>query len=101
MSLPSVKHIPQRTCVACRKVKDKRELIRLVRVSDKIVEVDTKGKKPGRGVYLCRAQECWELGLKGGRLEHNLQTSLSKENREQLARFGAELSGGGGEALKE
>ena len=103
MSLPSVKRIPQRTCVACRKVKDKKELIRLVRVSDKIVEVDTKGKKPGRGAYLCRAQECWELGLKGGRLEHNLQTSLSKENREQLSRFGAELSGdsGGAVSLKE
>ena len=43
------RHTPQRTCVACRKVKDKWELIRLVRVSDGSVAVDTDGKKAGRG----------------------------------------------------
>ena len=84
-------HIPQRTCVACRKVKAKRELIRIVRTSDGNVEVDTSGKKAGRGAYLCRAQECWEVGLKGGRLEHTLRTSLSQDNREQLARYGKDL----------
>ena len=103
MRLPSVKHIPQRTCVACHKVKDKQELIRLVRVSDNTVEVDTRGKKAGRGAYLCRAQECWELGFKGGRLEHTLRTNLTGENREQLIRFGDEFLAGGGEvvSLKE
>jgi predicted RNA-binding protein YlxR (DUF448 family) len=62
-----------------------------VRISDNIVEVDAKGKKPGRGAYLCRAMECWELGLKSGRLEHTLRTTLSQDNREQLIKFGSEL----------
>ena len=84
-------HIPQRTCVACRKVKAKRELIRIVRISDGNVEVDTTGKKAGRGAYLCRAQECWEAGVKTGRLERTLRTSLSQDNREQLARYGENL----------
>ena len=97
MSLPSVKHIPQRTCVACRKVKAKQELIRLVRTSDNSVEVDTSGKKAGRGAYLCRAQECWELGFKGGRLEHTLRTKLTQDNRESLIRFGNEFLADGGE----
>ena len=87
----SVKHIPQRTCVACRKVRAKRELIRLVRISDGSVEVDTSGKKAGRGAYLCRAQECWEIGLKSGRLEHTLRTTLTQDNREQLIRYAKEL----------
>ena len=91
MNSPSLKHVPQRTCVACRKVKDKKELIRLVRVSGSGVEVDIKGKKAGRGVYLCRTQECWEFGCKGGRLEHTLKTSLTQGNREQLIKFGNEL----------
>ena len=91
MRLPSVKHIPQRTCVACRKVKDKQELIRLVLVSDRSVEVDTGGKKIGRGAYLCRTRECWELGCKSGRLELILRTNLTQDNREQLIRFGNEL----------
>ncbi len=83
----SVKHIPQRTCVACREVKTKQELIRLVRISDSSVEVDTGGKKAGRGAYLCRTQECWESGINKSRLEHNLGTTLTRENREQLIRF--------------
>ena len=87
----SIKHIPQRTCVACRKLKAKRELIRLVRVADGRVEVDTGGKKAGRGAYLCRVQECWETGLKGGRLEHSLRTTLAGDNEEQLIRHGKEL----------
>jgi len=77
--------------MACRKVKAKRELIRLVRTSDGRVEVDTSGKRAGRGAYLCRAQECWEIGLKGGRLEHALRTTLTQDNREQLIRYGKDL----------
>ena len=88
------KHLPQRTCVACRVTKDKRELVRMVRVDDGVVEVDGSGKKVGRGAYLCRGQDCWQEGLKGGRLEHALRTNLSHENREQLAGYGKSLSGG-------
>ena len=85
------KHIPQRTCVACRKVSAKRELIRLVRISDGSVEVDTGGKKAGRGAYLCLTQGCWEIGLKGERLEHTLRTTLTQSNREQLVKHGEAL----------
>ena len=86
----SIRRIPQRTCVACRKVKAKRELIRLVRVADGGMEVDTSGKKAGRGAYLCRVQECWKTGLKGGRLAHSLRTTLTEDNQEQLIRHGKE-----------
>ena len=90
-----VKHIPQRTCVACRKVKAKRELIHLVRISDDSIELDIDSKKAGRGAYLCPAQECWEVGLKGGRLERSLRTTLTQDNREQLIRFGKDFYGVG------
>ncbi|MFH1639695.1 MAG: YlxR family protein [Chloroflexota bacterium] len=80
--------IPQRTCLACRQVKPKRELIRLVYSSENRVEVDTSGKKAGRGAYLCRDIRCWDTGLKGNRLEHSLKTTLSADNREELLRFG-------------
>ncbi len=77
--------------MACRKAKAKRELIRVVRTDNGNVEIDTSGKKAGRGAYLCRAQECWEVGLKGSRLEYALRTSLNQDNREQLARYGKDL----------
>ena len=86
-----IKHVPQRTCVACRKVKPKRELIRLVRVPDGSVEVDTTGKKAGRGAYLCEVPECWEVGLKGDRLGNVLRVKLTQENRERLIRNGGDL----------
>ena len=89
--MKSIKHIPRRTCLACRQLKIKPELIRLVRLSNGIVEVDTSGKKAGRGAYLCWSPRCWEIGLKGGRLEHTLRTRLSGDNREQLIRFGEDL----------
>ena len=77
-------HIPQRTCMACRKVRPKRELIRLVRIADGSVEVDIDGKRVGRGAYLCREQECWEIGLKGNQLEYALRATLTQDNRGQL-----------------
>ncbi len=85
------KHIPQRTCVACRKVKAKQELVRLVCVSDGNVAVDATARRAGRGAYLCRALECWATGLTGSRLEHTLRTTLTRENREQLIKYGKGL----------
>ncbi|MFC2032311.1 RNase P modulator RnpM [Chloroflexota bacterium] len=87
----AIKHIPQRSCVACHQAKTKRELIRLVRTSDGRVEVDTSGRRAGRGTYLCRALECWEIGLKGNRLQHALRTDLTQNNREQLFQCGKDL----------
>ena len=74
--------------MVCRQVRDKGDLIRLVRVADGRVEVDSAGRKPGRGAYLCRASECWETGLERGRLERALRAVLSRDNREQLAEQG-------------
>lgn len=79
--------------MACRKVRAKRELVRLVHVADGSVEVDTSGKKVGRGAYLCPTQECWEAGLKGSRLEYTLRTTLTQDNREQLIQYGKSLAG--------
>ena len=82
------KHIPQRTCVACGKVRAKRELIRLVHSSNGSVEVDISSKKVGRGAYLC--PECWESGLKSSRLEYALRTTITNANREQLIKAAEE-----------
>lgn len=92
-SIKPIKHIPQRTCVACHRVSAKRELIRLVRIADGSVEVDITGKKAGRGTYLCPAPDCWEAGLKGKKLEHTLRTRLTEDNRRQLIEYGQNPTG--------
>jgi predicted RNA-binding protein YlxR (DUF448 family) len=87
------KHTSQRTCVACRTVNDKRELVRLVRVKDGIAEIDDSGRKNGRGAYLCRRQKCWQEGLKGSRLEQALRTALKPENKKRLIEYGSSIQG--------
>ncbi len=84
ISIPSVKPRPQRTCVTCRQVKTKRELIRVVRIADGNVEIDVSGKIDGRGAYLCSTRKCWETALKSSRLEHSLKVILAQHQREQL-----------------
>ncbi|MEE8194187.1 MAG: YlxR family protein [Dehalococcoidales bacterium] len=88
------KHIPLRTCVACREVKTKRELVRLVRLADGSVAVDSSGRQAGRGAYLCRAPQCWQDRLKAARLGYVLRTNISRENLEQLIEYGKSLIGG-------
>ena len=87
----AARSLPQRTCVACRRTKAKKELIRLVRTPGGEIEIDTTGKKEGRGAYLCPSRECWEKGLKGNTLEHTLKGKLTENNREQLIKYGTEL----------
>ena len=67
------RHIPERTCIACRETSAKRQLIRLVRVPDGSVTIDPSGKKSGRGAYLCNRATCWQAGLKRGVLPRALK----------------------------
>jgi predicted RNA-binding protein YlxR (DUF448 family) len=84
------RHVPQRTCLGCRQVRAKRELIRIVRTPDGNIEIDTTGRKTGRGTYLCPNLACWEAGLNGNRLDHALHASLSKDSRQQLMKHAEE-----------
>lgn len=78
------KHVPERTCVACGKTSDKRGLLRIVRTPAGTLEVDERGKKPGRGAYLCLDTSCWTQGLKRKRLDQALRVTLSIQDRETL-----------------
>lgn len=86
-----VKHVPQRTCVACGSTSDKRSLVRIVRTPEGAVEVDEGGKRSGRGAYLCASADCWEADVKKKRLDHGLHTTLSAANRETLRQYAERL----------
>ena len=85
-----VKHVPQRTCVGCRTVLGKRQLVRLVRTAQGVL-VDPSGKLAGRGAYLHDRRSCWEAGLHGS-LAHALKTELTAADRERLEAFAGTLS---------
>lgn len=59
---------PRRTCVGCRAVRMKHELVRLVRSPDGVVMVDERGHAAGRGAYVCRSGGCAARLSKAGRL---------------------------------
>lgn len=86
-----VKHVPMRTCIACRESKPKRELLRVVRTPDGHVLLDATGKKAGRGAYLCAKLSCWETALKRKRLENEFEVAISAEDRAALDAFVATL----------
>lgn len=78
------RRVPQRTCVGCRTVRGKNELIRVVRRPTGEVEVDFTGKLSGRGAYLCPSVECLTAAVKAKRLDRALETPLGAEALEAL-----------------
>lgn len=85
------RHVPQRTCVGCRTTAAKRGFVRVVRLADGHVVADPTGKANGRGAYLCASPSCWEVALKRGRLAQSLRVTISEQDRQALAVFGASL----------
>ncbi len=78
--------IPQRQCRGCRVMKNKRDLIRVVRSPEGDVSLDFKGKKPGRGAYVCPVEECLKKARKSRALERALSASIPPEVYEQMER---------------
>src|SRR2546421_10514721 len=66
------RHVPIRTCVACRSTGDKRGLLRVVRNTDGQVAFDRTGKAPGRGAYICASESCIAAARKQKKLERSL-----------------------------
>jgi predicted RNA-binding protein YlxR (DUF448 family) len=85
------KRAPERTCIACRQVKAKRELVRIVKTKDEGILIDNSGKKPGRGAYLCKTKTCWENGLKSNRLGNVLRATLTPEDQQRMEEYAAQL----------
>ncbi len=71
--------IPMRMCVGCREMKEKRQLIRIVRSPEGEVSLDPTGKKSGRGAYVCRSADCLKRAIKQKQLERQLETPLSEK----------------------
>ena len=76
--------IPLRKYTGCQEMKNKKELIRIVRSDEGEFSVDTTGKKAGRGAYICDNIECLEKVIKSKRLERTLDTKISQEIYESL-----------------
>lgn len=79
MAEKAVKKIPQRRCCGCGERFDKRDLVRVVRSPAGEIALDTTGKMPGRGAYLCCRAACLQKARRAKRLEQNLACSIPDE----------------------
>ena len=78
------KKIPIRQCLGCREHKPKNELIRVVRSPEGEVSLDFRGKKPGRGAYVCPNAGCLAKVRKSRALERAFSAPLPAEVWEAL-----------------
>ena len=86
--------IPMRQCTGCREMKPKRELIRVVRNSEGEINIDKKGKMPGRGAYICPDEACLKKAIKSKALERAFSVSIPEEIYSALeSQMGADDNG--------
>lgn len=71
--------VPKRQCVGCRTMFDKRDLIRVVKSPEGEISLDFKGKKPGRGAYVCHSVECLKKARKTRALERAFSCDIPDE----------------------
>jgi predicted RNA-binding protein YlxR (DUF448 family) len=79
-----VKKVPQRTCLGCKVVRPKKELVRIVRTPEGEVVVDATGKRSGRGAYTCPNPACLEAACKGNLVNKALEVELSAADKATL-----------------
>lgn len=78
-AMQKTRKIPQRQCVGCREMKDKKALLRIVKTPEGEILLDSTGKKSGRGAYVCPDPECLKKARKSRALERAFDTAIPAE----------------------
>lgn len=86
----------QRMCVGCRQMKEKKDLIRLVRTPQGTFEPDRNGKKNGRGAYLCNDARCLKLAVRNRGFQRSFKGAVPAE---ALLALEQEINGGNANGL--
>lgn len=81
---PQKKKVPLRKCTGCQEMKNKKEMLRVLRTPEGEIVLDETGRKNGRGAYICRSLECLEKARKNKGLERSLKVKIPEETYESL-----------------
>ena len=82
----TVKKVPMRKCVGCGEMKNKREMMRVLKTAENEFVLDATGKKNGRGAYLCFSKECFDKAVKSKGLERSFKHAIPKDVYDKLAK---------------
>lgn len=80
------KKIPLRQCIGCGEMKEKKDMMRVLKTAENEIFLDATGKKNGRGAYICRSMECLRRARKNKGLERSFKMSISTEVYDTLER---------------
>ena len=80
------KKIPLRKCVGCQEMKNKKEMIRVVRTTEEEFILDATGKKNGRGSYICASRECLQKAIRSKGLERSFKQSIPQTVYDELSK---------------
>ena len=78
------KKIPVRLCIGCGEMKNKKDMMRILRTPEEEIILDLTGKKNGRGAYLCKQSECLKLARKNKGLERSFKMSIQSQVYDKL-----------------
>lgn len=78
------KKIPLRQCVGCGEMKNKKEMMRVIRSKEGDISLDLTGRKNGRGAYLCKQKECLQKAIKTKGLERSFKMGIDKSVYDSL-----------------
>ena len=73
-----------RKCIGCGEMKNKKDMMRVLKTAEGEFLLDATGKKNGRGAYLCLSKECFDKAVKGKGLERSFKQPIPKEIYEKL-----------------
>ena len=92
--MAAVRKLPMRKCVGCGEMKNKKEMMRVIKTKEEEIVLDATGRKNGRGAYLCFSRDCLEKAVKSKGLERSLKTAIPKEVYENLEKEFEEIEHG-------
>lgn len=82
-------------CIGCNSKKDKKELIRIVKNKNEEINVDLTGKMEGRGIYICKNEECLNKAIKNKRISRTFEMEIANNIYENIRKIinGGEIIG--------
>ena len=87
----SVKKIPLRQCICCGEMKNKKEMVRILKTAEGEIVLDATGKKNGRGAYICPSMDCFRKAKKSRGLDRSFKMAVRAEIYDRLEKEMKEL----------
>ena len=89
--MSTTKKIPMRKCVGCQEMKNKKEMLRVLKTAEGEFILDATGRKNGRGAYLCFSGKCLQEAVQNKGLERRFKQAIPKEIYEKREKALAQL----------